>query len=247
LQLQTATTKNEAIDCAVNAADNLLKALKLSSNPDEKKTLKAQVTAIFDTADHIKAAKTWTPPSKPQSAQHGSKSEMIGQWAADVALTSHPVDHVQDVPQSNASRASCSGTTASTDTLRAVPRVHGKLSTASDVAHGTIADTSPGAPATDLREQYFTENSKAPAPAVTATKDSIVNTEKNKSLSMSPVLADYAHIHRLPEPVSKRKRTKREAIILLKASVFNGFKCPPWDKSPESAEFVFNSAVGPFV
>jgi calpain-7 len=172
---------------------------------------------------------------------------MIGQWAADVALTTDSVANVQGVSRSNASHASCSGTTVSTDTLRAVPHVHGKLSTASHVAYGTTADTSPGAPATDLREQYFTENAKASMPAVTAAKASIVNTGKNKTLSKSPVLADYAHIRRLPEPVSKRKQAKREIIILLKASVFNGFKCPPWDKSPDSADFVLNSTVGPFV
>jgi hypothetical protein len=52
-----------------------------------------------------------------------------------------------------------------------------------------------------------------------------------------PKLASPAHIHRLTEPVSTRKRSKKEDIILLKASVVNGFKCPPWDKIPATTDF----------
>jgi calpain-7 len=50
--------------------------------------------------------------------------------------------------------------------------------------------------------------------------------------------ASPAHVRRLTEPVSTRKRSRKEDIILLKASVVNGFKCPPWDKVPAAAEFV---------
>lgn len=52
-----------------------------------------------------------------------------------------------------------------------------------------------------------------------------------------PKLASPAHIHRLTEPVSTRNRSKKEDIILLKASVVNGFKCPPWDKNPATTDF----------
>lgn len=54
----------------------------------------------------------------------------------------------------------------------------------------------------------------------------------------APSLASYSHIRRLAEPLSTRKRSKKEEIILLKASMVNGFKCPPWDKFPSPAEFV---------
>jgi calpain-7 len=56
--------------------------------------------------------------------------------------------------------------------------------------------------------------------------------------SATPSVAPYSHIHRLVEPASSRKRSKREDIILLKASMVNGFKCPPWDKTPLPDEFV---------
>lgn len=44
-------------------------------------------------------------------------------------------------------------------------------------------------------------------------------------------------IRKLREPVSSRKRKTKEDIILLKASLVNGVKCPPWDKTPNAAEF----------
>lgn len=55
-----------------------------------------------------------------------------------------------------------------------------------------------------------------------------------------------SHIHRLTEPVSTRKRSKKEDIILLKASVVNGFKCPPWDKSPSPTDFLPQNGQGLF-
>lgn len=55
--------------------------------------------------------------------------------------------------------------------------------------------------------------------------------------SAAPKLAPSSHIHRLAEPVSTRKRSRKEDIILLKASVVNGFKCPPWDKNPAPSDF----------
>lgn len=66
--------------------------------------------------------------------------------------------------------------------------------------------------------------------------------EKAKASNfVSPV-----HVHRLIEPLSTRKRTRKEDIILLKASVVNGFKCPPWDKSPAAAEFLWENGQNLF-
>ena len=62
-----------------------------------------------------------------------------------------------------------------------------------------------------------------------------------------PKLASPARIHRLTEPVSTRKRSKKEDIILLKASVVNGFKCPPWDKIPATTDFTPQDGQNLFV
>jgi calpain-7 len=63
----------------------------------------------------------------------------------------------------------------------------------------------------------------------------------------SPSIAPYSRIHRLVEPVSSRKRSKREDIILLKASMVNGFKCPPWNKTPSPEEFLAQQGAELFV
>ena len=52
-----------------------------------------------------------------------------------------------------------------------------------------------------------------------------------------PASAPSTRIARLVEPVSSRTRTRREEIILLRASIVNGFKCAPWDKFPTSSDF----------
>jgi hypothetical protein len=62
--------------------------------------------------------------------------------------------------------------------------------------------------------------------------------EPASATSITTKLSSQSHIHRLAEPVSTRKRSRKEDIILLRASVVNGFKCPPWDRNPPTAEFV---------
>lgn len=64
------------------------------------------------------------------------------------------------------------------------------------------------------------------------------STMRDKAHSSSPSKTVYSHVHRLTEPISTRRRAKREDIILLKASMVNGFKCPPWDRNPSPDEFV---------
>jgi calpain-7 len=65
------------------------------------------------------------------------------------------------------------------------------------------------------------------------------------SLPRSPPAA-AAHVHRLKEPVSTRKRATKEEILLLRASVVNGCKFPPWQKNPSSSEFVLEDGSEPF-
>jgi calpain-7 len=189
-QLPTAATKKEALNCAISAADSLMKALRLSSNPDEKKLLKAQFTAAVDAADRIKTARSWSPQLGPQPSRQTTKSDMIGQWAVDVSQTAPS----QSLP-------------------------------------APVDSTFAGA--------QFWEETSAPKPLHHQTHD--VN-----QLPTSPSIASYSHLRRLAEPVSTRKRAKKEEIILLKASVIDGFKCPPWDRPPMSTEFVLNHQSEPF-
>jgi hypothetical protein len=61
---------------------------------------------------------------------------------------------------------------------------------------------------------------------------------ESQTAALMPSTAPYSQIHRLREPISNRKLPAKESIILLKASIVNGFKFPPWDKTPSADEFV---------
>jgi calpain-7 len=80
----------------------------------------------------------------------------------------------------------------------------------------------------------LTQSSSEPRLAQTSTG---ATSNSASATPIPPKLASPAHIHRLTEPASTRKRSKKEDIILLKASVVNGFKCPPWDKNPATTDF----------
>jgi calpain-7 len=113
-QVQTAATKDEALTLAIGAVENLMKAIKLSSSPDEKKQLKAQFGEYMDVADRIKNTETWEPEVKPRPAN--SRNEQIGLWAAEVAVTAVPVDAFEGLTsQSSSSRYGFSSTTAPVD------------------------------------------------------------------------------------------------------------------------------------
>lgn len=45
----------------------------------------------------------------------------------------------------------------------------------------------------------------------------------------------------LKEPVSKRKLSTREEIIVLESAKLNGFVFPPWNGAPDPQEFELNS------
>lgn len=67
-----------------------------------------------------------------------------------------------------------------------------------------------------------------------------------QTAALSPSTAPHSQIHRLREPVSTRKLPAKESIILLKASMVNGFKFPPWDKTPSADEFTSEENVAPY-
>ncbi|KAL2002614.1 hypothetical protein VTN02DRAFT_6376 [Thermoascus thermophilus] len=52
---------------------------------------------------------------------------------------------------------------------------------------------------------------------------------------------------RLTEPVSTRKLSTREEIILLEGAKLNGFLFPPWTTPPDPEEFELDYREGPFV
>jgi calpain-7 len=275
-QLQCAASKDEALTLSISAAENLMKALKLSSDPNEKKQLKAQCGDIMDAAGRIKNDANWKPIGRPQQSR--TKNERIGQWAAEVVSAQSPISNTGDsASQSGPSRHGLSSTTAPVDNV-SIPS--GKLSTSSisftgkggygqemGFAHKTTR--SPPALLIDLHDDHFSstydvklsahtdaphEDRPSAQPIAPVDREEHSNTVipllspptihvpgnviHEGVASTMPSTAPHSHIRRLAEPVSTRKRSKREDIILLKASMVNGFKCPPWDKNPQPIEFV---------
>jgi calpain-7 len=284
-QLQSATSKDEALTLAISAAENLMKALKLTSNPDEKKGLKAQCGDIMDAAGRIKNDANWKPIVGPQQAR--TRNEQIDQWAAEVVSAQSPAPVIANTAsQTSLSRHGESSTTAPVDNVSA-PSGKTSISTVSLISDSTCVQRSrslsqpthdapvllidlqddrflssfevlPSTPSvnqhsdrpkTEIRasvnkEEYLNTSTPLPPPQIPHIRGNAI---KEGASSISPSIAPYSQIRRLSEPVSTRKRSKREDIILLKASMVNGFKCPPWDKSPLPTEFLLQQDAQLFV
>ncbi|KAF1843876.1 cysteine proteinase [Cucurbitaria berberidis CBS 394.84] len=281
-QLQTAATKDEALTSAIGVAENLMQALRLSSNPDEKQQLKAQCGEIMTVADKIKNAAEWTPLAKQQPAI--KLNERIDQWAAEVAVNAEPKTTFEDMAsRSSSSRYGPSSTTAPVENVRAtsgkslvssnsaplqresMPQpetpqqgVHDAPILLIDVSddQAPSLDNVPSTPADAPHEDSHGVDSavspgvgvkSSPVPQSPAPRPHQSHLKADLAALSSPSTASYSHIHRLAEPVSSRKRSKREDIILLKASMVNGFKCPPWKENPSTAEFAPQQGGEPFV
>jgi hypothetical protein len=91
-------------------------------------------------------------------------------------------------------------------------------------------------------------NNTGPSPQLQSLKSTLPQKASSQhEAAASPSTAAYSHIRRLAEPRSTRKRSKREDIILLKASMVNGFKCPPWEKNPSPEEFTLQQGQDLFM
>lgn len=248
-----------------------MKALKLSSDPDEKKHLKSQCGILMDVADRIKTSSDWTPfAERPKT----TKDMQIGQWAANIEVSSTPGPPNKET----ASLESSSVYSLSQDAPLADTRSASGNSPFSSVSFplqsllgaGLYPDRRQPAPTPliDLSEDRLSptcENnlsanadlrckarsmslgdrsvdagaSKKPGAALQHLTSStlVAATASGPMTPVAPKLASPSHIHRLTEPVSTRRRSKKEDIILLKASVVNGFKCPPWNGTPAPNDF----------
>jgi calpain-7 len=266
-------TKREALLAVITAADHLMKAMKLSSDPDEKKRLKSQCAEFLDMAERIKRTGEWASMVKPSTANpstvnpstENDKHEEIGQWVADVAVSADPTHTFSDAA-SQSSASHDRGAIAVPLTTQASPNVSFppvslpiRSADMNEPAH--VYSQSPNnLPENRLPQSYDgismvptdgqhsgglqtgqratdtvgSSTARQSAPALASHRSSSATKVAVSSLST----ASNSRIHRLREPISTRKRSKKEQIILLKASRINGFKCPPWEKDPGSTEFV---------
>jgi calpain-7 len=226
-QLQTAATKDEALRLAISVAENLVKAIKLSSSVEQKKQLKAKCGVIMDTADRIKKSENWTPLA--HLVRQDVKQDQVEQWAANVSPGSPP-HHVSSAQSSVVS-----------DTL-----VYLSYRWLNANPSDSLDKTQP---MTDLQVDEGVMNGLSIAQPLKA-KPKIAQRsasppmyiQRDEQLQESPV-ASQPRVRKLAAPVSTRKMTKKEQILLLRASVVNGFKCPPWDEDPASSEFALREGA----
>lgn len=164
-----------------------MKAVTLTSDPSEKKQLKARCREMMDVADRIKTSDQWVPVSAQVPA-------------ADV---NHEDGQLED-----------------------------------QMRHISISSTGTADHKIKANSETASSSRTAPAPSRPVLM---------KATSSSPTVAPYSHIHRLSEPIPTRKRSKKEEIILYRASMVNGFKCPPWQENPLASEFVLGDSSEPFM
>ena len=271
-QLQTATTKDDALRLAISVAENLVKAIKLSSSVQEKKELKAKCGAIMDTADRIKKNENWTPlvPPVRQSVQ---------QWAADVFPGSPP--HQASSAQSMSSVLADLSLNPTGDTCATSGKSHMLSSTTLQASQNThdpadlrdpksgIFDShvgiskshwdplimNPSSPLVDSQPKANSQGNGNVNDGLGIAQSLVVTPKLDQSSASPPMhiqhdeqhqappIASQPRVRKLAPPVSTRKLTKKEQILLLKASVVHGFKCPPWDANPASSEFALSEGA----
>ncbi|KAF2732815.1 cysteine proteinase [Polyplosphaeria fusca] len=270
-KLDRATSKEDAFAAALAAADSLIKAMKLTSDPDEKGQLKAECNDLLGVASRIKDSTTWPPaaPSLPP-AQASPKNVEIGQWAANVAQSvqetaskdtttsqsSHITAH-SSVPLLDLSTESdAQSNKGNGPTHSGVPLVDPSSETDSQSSTG-IGPAHSGVLLVDPSPEPRSQPGKGNSPfqphsftgqaAIVPTTASSVAQLLSLGTSRDRPSDSQSPVRRLKEPISTRKRSKREEIIVLKASVVNGFKFPPWDKMPSASEFALEEGAESFV
>lgn len=139
-----------------------------------------------------------------------------------------------DFPSKHPSQLHDNGRMAEADLLhKDNSEAHGGVKSNVDTSFETFGMVAqPLTPSSPLVQHQPSNKSNTTAAAAVAAA-----AQPASSMPIAPTLASRSHIHRLIEPRSTRMRSRKEEIILLKASVVNGFKCPPWEKIPGPAEF----------
>lgn len=74
----------------------------------------------------------------------------------------------------------------------------------------------------------------------TKCKELLTRAEKIKSAADWQSVARQKAVHKLRHPISTRKLTTREEIIILEGAKLNDFIFPPWDRQPLPSEFALS-------
>lgn len=272
---------------AIGAVENIMAALKLSSDVEEMRQLKAQCDDILTTAHRIKSDEEWLP-QKPQLPPEATVKQ-VNQWAVDVAASKVGVPiFSESSSRASSSRAGTSSYYASAEDSQIIsgkPNISSVSKVDKDEASSVLRGSSRERRGPTLMEIFGSsygdtgslhcktlpntygegdnsygdqkEQIDEPSQLGMSAGDQSLMLNRQSPLppamisgeltSLTPSATPWSHIRRLAEPMSVRKRSTKENIILLKASMVNGFKCPPWDKPPSTSDFALSDNNSVFV
>ena len=196
--------------------------MKLTVDPNEKKLLTQRFNHAADVARSAKD-NTWAPLKSSASIPGGN----------DTVKT--------NTQTSSADTASMTGT--SRPGANNAEATRSQLESHSTQTIGGIVQWTPNidlllhdkSDDDDIRMGHSQSSSESQVDP--AAQDNLNARFAHATLKETPTQPQISHVRTLREPLSSRKRTTKEEIILLKASIVNDVKCPPWNKSPSADEF----------
>ena len=248
------------MEYCIEAADGLMKVMRLSHTAKEKNEITLEVTAILDYAQARKTAQ------KEKESQ-----DSIRDWVADVADADLPGLSEPGITESSVSETASSQTrtahSPSIDVLteKPSPQESGLLGIAPEKkgekidpfvsllpAFSKVLPGQPKVPDVASSRKAISTGPKHsnqlpnPVPDVVTNPDLKVagqsretesSTKPVGQLTAAPISNQTPQkIKRLIEPKSRRPLTTKERILILKSSKFNGFKFPEWSP-PDEREF----------
>lgn len=252
--MQAAANQDDALTQAIAAAENLMNAVKLTVDPNEKKLLTKRFNVAADVARSIKD-NTWSPPKPSARISVGKRTEASNDQVnnADAAgnLQSHSEQGADGLSKQAANVVNpvhqafdtTSSTQHKTSGTKVGPRATFKLFESSDSTTSRVY-LAPYFPADNNEDAMRPDQSPNTSWSQMdrAVQDDLNARFAHVALKEAPAQpkTSVSHVRTLREPLSSRKRAVKEEIILLKASLVNGIKCPPWDKIPSSDEFALH-------
>jgi len=219
---------------------------------------------MMDVADRIKSREDWVPPASlgpgheavnqwaigvAQSGPSNPARESKGESAPRL-----PPTNSYNLPLNPASKAGATSSDSrafTSTTLLATNSTHNPAESSAQRQKHVSALNTPQANLI-LQHDPSSHSSNNVPPGAASQANGSIRTARGVARSFSEIAntsqssqmdiqcdnrLPHGRVRKLTPPISTRKLTKKEGIILWGASIVNGFKCPPWEKNPASSEF----------
>ncbi|KAF2011638.1 cysteine proteinase [Aaosphaeria arxii CBS 175.79] len=232
-QMHTATTRDEAVQWAIKAAESLMEAVKVSRVDSERQDLKKQCREVMDFGQRVKQSEEWAP----QQATCSTSTTQPAQNRPSPGNASKLEERQEIASFSETSKKHRAENSTESRNITNL--------TASATYNMQTLDISGSSKTTTTNQRTSNEQSRYTQsrmdPASTSQTAQLTTYPNNTDVPLTKVL----RVKQLPAPASTRKLSKRETIIIWQASAVNGFKFPPWEKPPATSDFAHSGA--PFI